>query len=199
MFQIDYVNDDPNNTSGGGWLAGPYFAAKHPLQPLFVDGRLLYGKTYNDISPLGTDIDSFQTGRWLVQLRAKGVYKNDYISILPLLNFTYTDDTQDTYVDSLGNTIPDQTISLFQFEAGTDFRKPILIEFGDLYLRGGMSGIFSQTIGGVANYEGMRGRIELGIDYKFEKGGSLKTSGFYDGIGSDFEGYGMGLRFDLKF
>ncbi|MCB1655431.1 MAG: hypothetical protein KDI41_16480, partial [Pseudomonadales bacterium] len=61
MVQFDHAEDSANNASGTGWMVGPYFVAQVPDQPLFFEGRLLYGQTDNDISPLGTYTDSFET------------------------------------------------------------------------------------------------------------------------------------------
>ena len=81
--------DDPaNNASGRGWMVGPYFVAKTPEQPLYFEGRLLYGQTDNEISPLGTYTDSFETERWLAQLRATGEYKIRNTTLMPLLDVT---------------------------------------------------------------------------------------------------------------
>ncbi|PHR87262.1 MAG: hypothetical protein COA78_37270 [Blastopirellula sp.] len=177
----------------------PYFVAKTPEQPLFIEGRLLYGQTENEISPLGTYTDSFQTERKLAQLRVTDEYQYRATTLMPLLDATYTDDTQQAYTDNLGNTIPGQTISLTQVTAGIDFSTPIPIETGTLTLNGGLSGIYSSTTGGTADFEGMRGRAELGINNDLESGTTFRVSIFYDGLGSDFEARGASLGFDMAF
>ena len=201
MFQYDYAEDNANNASGTGYMVGPYFVAKLPEQPLFFEGRLLYGKTDNKISPLGTYTDSFETERWLAQLRATGEYKYNATTLMPLLDFTYTDDTQKAYIDSLGNTIPGQTVSLMQFTAGMDFSTPIPVARGSLDLTGGLSGIYSATNGGAAapEFENWRGRTHLGLNYGMANGANLSATTFYDGIGTDYESYGVSLGFDWKF
>lgn len=199
MVQFDHTDDDANNTSGQGWMVGPYFVAKTPDQPFFFEGRVLYGQSDNDITPIGTFTDSFDTERWLAQLRATGEYQVNKTTLMPLLDFTYADDTQKTYTDSLGNTISSQKVSLTQLTAGLDFSVPIAVQTGAFALNGGLSGIYSSTSGGDADYEGMRGRAELGFDYDFAKNGVFSASTFYDGIGSDYEGYGASLTFILEF
>lgn len=47
MIQFDYAEDSRNNASGTGWMVGPYFVAQVPDQPLYFEGRLLYGQTDN--------------------------------------------------------------------------------------------------------------------------------------------------------
>ena len=84
MLQIELADHDLDGKSrsidGTGWLAGPYFAARHGTchGPLYFEGRLLYGQCDNDIrfndSDLGEKMrmGSFDTTRLLAQLRIKG-------------------------------------------------------------------------------------------------------------------------------
>ena len=201
MVQFDHAKDDANNASGTGWMVGPYFVAKTPDQPLYFEGRLLYGKTGNKISPLGTFTDSFKTERILAQLRATGEYKLENTSLMPLFDLTYTDDAQKTYTDSLGNTIPGQKVGLTQVTAGMDFKTPLPSQSGAFYLTGGLSGIYAYTQGGAAqqDFEGGRGRAHLGLNYTTGTGAILNAETFYDGIGSKHEAYGANLGFNWKF
>ena len=201
MLQVDYADDAVNNTSGSGWMVGPYFVARIPEQPIFIEGRLLYGQTDNDISPLGTFTDSFDTERFLAQLRATGEYNVQAFTLMPLLDVTYTDDTQKTYVDGLGNTIPGQTVSLTQVTAGMNFATDLEVASGSLELVGGLSGIYSASAGAAASpkFEHWRGRTHLGLNYGMATGGNLRVSTFYDGIGTNYESYGASLGFDMEF
>ena len=201
MLQVDYADDAVNNTSGSGWMVGPYFVARIPEQPFFIEGRLLYGQTDNDISPLGTFTDSFDTERFLAQLRTTGEYNVQAFTLMPLLDVTYTDDTQKTYVDGLGNTIPGQTVSLTQVTAGMNFATDLEVASGSLELVGGLSGIYSASAGAAASpkFEHWRGRTHLGLNYGMATGGKLRVSTFYDGIGTNYESYGASLGFDMEF
>ena len=201
MLQFDYAEDSANNASGNGYMVGPYFVAQVPDQPLFLEGRLLYGQTDNKISPLGTYTDSFETERWLAQVRATGKYQYMATTLMPLLDLTYTDDSQKAYTDSLGNVIPGQTVSLIQVSAGMDFSTPISVPTGALELTGGLSGIYSASDGAAAapEFENWRGRTHLGLNYGMASGANLSATTFYDGIGTDYESYGASLGFDMKF
>jgi outer membrane autotransporter protein len=202
MVQFDDAKDEANNASGTGWMVGPYFAAKAPDQPLFFEGRLLYGQTDNKISPLGASTDDFKTERMLAQLRATGEYKLQNTTLMPLFDLTYTDDAQKTYTDSLGNTIPGQKIGLTQVTAGMDFKTPLPSQSGALDLTGGLSGIYASTQNGAAaqqDFEGGRGRAHLGLNYTTSTGATLNARTFYDGIGSKHEAYGASLDFNWKF
>jgi outer membrane autotransporter protein len=201
MIQFDRAEDSANNTSGTGYMVGPYFVAKAAEQPFYFEGRLLYGQTNNDISPLDTYTDRFSTERLLAQLRATGEYKLESITVMPLLDLTYTDDAQKGYTDSLGNMIPGQKVSLMQFTAGMDFSMPISVQTGSLELTGGLSGIYSSSTGAAATpeFENWRGRTHLGLNYGLENGANLIATGFYDGIGTNDESYGASLGLDWKF
>lgn len=69
LAEIDHFNDTANDTSGTGWLVGPYVVAKHHSSPLYLEGRFLYGQSANKLSPFGTYVDSFATERLLAQAR----------------------------------------------------------------------------------------------------------------------------------
>lgn len=201
MVQFDYADDPANNASGQGYMVGPYFVAKAPEQPLYFEGRLLYGQSNNDISPLGTYTDSFETERWLAQLRATGEYKLQNTTLMPLLDVTYTEDNQRAYTDSLGNTIPGQSVDLMQVSAGFDFSTPLSVQTGALELTGGIKGIYSSTNGGTAapEFENWRGRTHVGLNYTMSNGGAFTFGSFYDGLGSSHESYGANLGFNMKF
>ena len=65
MLEVDYMQelDGIARLSGWGWLAGPYLVAKLPEHPVYLDARLLYGRSYNQASPLGSYTDDFTTTR----------------------------------------------------------------------------------------------------------------------------------------
>ena len=66
--------------SGKGWMAGPYIVARDPSNALQFEGRLLYGRSSNDVEGLvsaaGSDArnGSFDSVRWLAQVRIAGEY-----------------------------------------------------------------------------------------------------------------------------
>ena len=199
MIQLDHATDDANNASGTGWMVGPYFAARMAEQPLFFEGRLLYGESSNSITPLGTYTDSFSTERWLAQLKVQGEIVAERVTWSPSLALTHTTDSQRAYTDSLGNTIPGQSIGLTQVNSGIDFRMPLDVAAGDLQLSGGLAAIYSATHGGNADFEGGRGRINMGLDWNSGNGSTLRFGTFYDGIGSKHESYGANLGLDIRF
>ncbi|NOD35269.1 MULTISPECIES: Ig-like domain-containing protein, partial [unclassified Ruegeria] len=208
MLQLDYAETDngPASVDGTGWLIGPYVVAKLPSQPVFFEGRALYGQADNDISPLGTYTDSFDSERWLVQSRVTGEIKRGALTLMPLLDVSYASDDQESYTDSLGNLIPQQDFSLTTARLGMDFKHPVQVSRGDFMLTGGLSGIWSTTSGtgtvpGVTPIgDTARARADLGFDYLLENNSLLAANVFYDGIGeSGFENYSLSLIWQMSF
>jgi len=86
MLQYDKAEESASggdSISGTGWLAGPYFAAQMSDYPLFVDGRLLYGKTDNEVTPSGSPTDSFGGERWLAMLGLEGKVPMENVTMFP--------------------------------------------------------------------------------------------------------------------
>jgi hypothetical protein len=201
MAQFDHADDPDNNTSGRGWMVGPYFVAKTPNQPLYFEGRLLYGRTSNEITPLQTYTDQFRTERWLAQARASGEYKIKSTTLIPLLDMIYTEDRQKTYTDSLGNAISSQTVDLMQLSVGLDFSTPITLNAAKFDLIGGIRGIYSLTHGATATpaFENWRGKAHLGLNHQMGAATTIRFGSFYDGLGTSYENYGANLSVYWKF
>jgi len=206
MLQFDSLTEDTGvgSVSGAGWMIGPYFVAKSATQPLYFEGRLLYGETNNSISPFGTYEDSFDTTRMLAQVKIAGELTFGSTTLTPFLDASYTTDDQHSYLDNLGNLVPEQGIAIGQIEIGTDFSHMLPVDSGELELFGGVSGIWSHSSGSgfastvTPDYEGGRARIELGINRTMSAGQRFTATTYYDGIGaSRFESFGLRLGFEM--
>ena len=208
MLQFDHLNEDTGSASigGTGWMVGPYFVARSAVQPLYFEGRLLYGESDNDVSPFGTYEDSVDTTRLLAQLKVAGELAYGATTLSPFVDASYTTDDQDSYIDSLGNPIPEQGITLGQIEVGMDFSVMMPVNTEELELWGGVSGIWSHTSGSgyastvTPDYEGGRARVELGINHQISIDQSFTAGTYYDGIGAgDYESYGLSLGYQMQF
>ncbi|MBD8875802.1 Ig-like domain-containing protein [Roseibium polysiphoniae] len=210
MLEFDYLSqqDEQAKINGHGWLAGPYAVARLPDHPLFVEGRLLYGQTSNDISPLGTYTDGFDTERILAQLKISGELGFEQTVVTPSVKLSYTSDDQEAYVDGLGNVIPEQGLELLEGELGLDVRHQVDLptDSASLELIAGLSMIGSSTRGSgnaarvVPEYEGGRAKVTMGANYILPNGGDFLLDAYYDGIGvQDYESYGLQLGFKLAF
>ncbi|MGR3620732.1 MAG: hypothetical protein ACU0BV_00460, partial [Pseudophaeobacter sp.] len=210
MLEFDYLEqqDGAASVKGTGWLIGPYFFSKFPNHDIFVEGRLLYGQSSNDVTPFGTYTDRVETERLLALVKLSGTMEQGKTTLIPSLKLTYTSDDQEAYRDGLGNLIPSQGIAWSQIEAALDFETPIETARGNgaLVLTGGISAIGSSSrYSGAAastltDVEGGRAKIELGLNYQFAERGLFQIETFYDGIGkSNYESYGLEIGLDLKF
>nr|WP_321251383.1 Ig-like domain-containing protein [uncultured Ruegeria sp.] len=208
MLQLDYAETEngASEIDGTGWFVGPYVVAKLPEHPIYFEGRALYGKADNEVSPLGTYSDKFDSDRWLVQSRVTGEIQRGALTLMPLLDLSYVSDDAEAYTDSLGNPISAQDFSLTTVQLGMDFSHPISVARGSMILTGGLSGVWSSTSGtgtvpGVAPIgDTTRGRVDLGLDYRLQNNSLLAAGVFYDGIGeSGFESYSVDLTWQINF
>lgn len=207
MVQADYISRDDGaaDASGSGWMVGPYFVARAPEAPLFFEGRLLYGQSDNSVSPMGTFEDDFQSERVLARLKIAGQVDMKGLVIEPNVLATYASDRQEAFVDSNAVAIAGQKVEVSQIEAGIDVSMPWETGVGTIEVFGGLSGIYSEASGTgtaasvVPEYDGARGRIEVGSTLVTGLNGILSATASYDGIGSDYESLGVNLRYELNF
>lgn len=208
LLEFDYAeqSDASSSVDGNGWLAGPYFVTKLPDQPLYVEGRLLYGRSTNDVSTGGAAPDSFDTERFLAQVKMTGEIDYGTLKLFPALDISYTSDDQKSYI-AAGGVVPGQKVEQGQVKLGLGFEKAL---FGSsisqtVTLNGGAYAVYADTSSSgstaiVSEVDGTRGRIELGSDFQTSSGGQFKVKSFYDGIGkSQFESYGFELGYNFKF
>ncbi|WP_176439079.1 beta strand repeat-containing protein [Puniceibacterium sediminis] len=210
LLEYDYLEQDTGVSSviGHGWMAGPYLVTKVPDQDVYLEGRLLYGRSSNEISPFGTYTDDMETERLLAMLKVSGELQYDVTTLIPSLQVSYVTDEQEAYTDSVGNEIPSQGLALSELEIGIDFETPAPFAQRDrrLLLTGGVSAIASDiTYTGAAaetssNDGSLRARVELGFNYRFANQELITLGTYYDGIGiSDYESYGLDFSVKLEF
>lgn len=182
MVQLDHSAFEGGAASvdGTGFLVGPYVAAE--FGQIYVDGRLLWGQTENEISPLGTYTDTFQTERWLASFNLSGEVQAGGWTLLPGLGYAYTEDRQAAYVDALSNPVPAQTVRLGELTAALDWELPFANGLTDF--TGGVAAIWGMQEGTADAFEGTRGRLDLGLNH--QSGGLNYAFGLWvDGIGQD--------------
>jgi hypothetical protein len=148
-LELDHQSriDGVAKIDGADWLVGRYIVGRLPNQPLFYKARALWGKTNNTISRFGTDSDTFQTERFLIQAKVLGKLECGATTLTPSLSGAFTKDTQTAYTDSLGNVIPQQRIELGQLALGLNFNTPVDLAGHNWDLGGGISAIYTSTKG----------------------------------------------------
>lgn len=208
MLQFDYAERSETgiaDTKGTGWLVGPYFAAQLGYHPLYLDGRVLYGTTDNEITPFGAPKDKFDGERWLAMLALEGKVQASNVTIFPGIDVSYVKDGQDAYVDSGSALIASQSVEQTEVALGLDFETPMPITAGDMVLTWGASSIWSETDGSgpsaaiVQFDDGWRGRLDLGFRYEGGAGLRSNANAFVDGLGNGDENYGISFTASFTF
>ncbi len=208
LVQVDDMEDASttlNSTARGtGWMAGPYMTAR--LAPnLYFDGRIAAGRSTNEVSPFNTYVDEFTTDRWMAMASLTGELQRGAWTIRPAASLSYFEETQHSYVDSIGVTIPSQTVQLGQLKIGPTFSGRFETEDGLLYSPyfsidaihnlGETTGV-TVTNPATPASEGWRGRLQAGIDFTTDTGARISFGGTYDGLFRDnFDVWG--LTFDV--
>jgi hypothetical protein len=104
---------------GEGWMAGPY-AIWRIQDSLIFDAMALYGLSDNQVNPLGLYEDDFETDRFMIRTNLTGEFRSGPWRLRPQAGLTHFGETQSAYTDTLGITIPEQTIALGRFRAGPE-------------------------------------------------------------------------------
>ena len=213
MLQLDHVAHDLSGQAGSvdgmGWLVGPYFAGRHNIQPLYFEGRLLYGQSGNDIRFDDPDLDlrtgSFDTERLLAQLRLEGEIglsnDDDGSRLIPYVDARWMKDRAEAFTDNLGNRVPGQILDIGEMELGSGVEIPVAMSRGEMTLVGGLGWVMSNRTGDHAGtgWQG-RGRIDAGFLYDLDDNIRIDLEGFHDGLGiSGYESYGVSLNMEIRF
>ncbi|WP_417493245.1 Ig-like domain-containing protein [Maricaulis sp.] len=108
-----------SEVSGDGWMAGPYVAARLS-ENVYLDARGAWGRSENDVNPIGLYTDAFETSRWLVEANLSGEMHSGNWRLSPQIGIAYFNEEQDAYTDTLGFLIPSQEITLGRINAGPE-------------------------------------------------------------------------------
>ena len=217
MLQFDLSDHDlAGNTGridGTVWLVGPYFAASYGSQPLYFEGRLLYGESDNNIRfidrNLGVRTGSFDTTQLLAQIRVEGEIalsdRDEGPRLIPYADARWIEDRAEAFTDRIGNRfvnrVPGQKVSTGQLELGSNVEIPVAVNHGEMTLTGGLGLVYANTEGDYIQSDSRgRGRGEIGFSYGLDANVQIDFESFYDGIGtSQYEGYGLSLSAEMKF
>lgn len=203
MAQVDRMETKEGDATlkGTGFLVGPYVVAKLPDQPITMQGRLLYGKSSNEYSPLGTFVDRFDSTRMMAQLGVAGQIINGTTVWKPNLQAAFASEQTDAYTDGAGTDVAGTKTAVGQMAAGVDVTFALPAPTGGLNATLGLTNIWTNSIkGGSAAFEGNRARVSAGINREFAAGTSLSLTASYDGLGTNsYESIGLDLLFQHRF
>lgn len=212
LAQMDWTDEHDRSANskvkGFGWLAGPYVVARLTRNLIF-DARAAAGTSDNEVSPLGTFQDDFDTTRFLIRGQLTGDFTIESVIFNPFVQLLYLTEKQYGYTDSLGNRIPSQTLSLGRFKFGPKVSTQLQTESGAVispHLT--FSGLYDFDRARQINAQGLtvnssriRGRVEGGMGISLPNGVQLNGEGFYDGIGAgrlDSYGGSVSVRVPLN-
>ena len=213
MLQFDLAENDLGGDAGSidgtGWLVGPYFAARHGSQPLYFEGRLLYGQSDNDFRfndpAVGERTGSFDTRRLLARLRMEGEMalsvEDDGFRLIPYADVRWVEERAAAFTDRIGIGVRGQKVRIGQLELGSNVEVPIALTHGTMTFTGGLGVVYSNSEGDyISSGSRGQGRGEIGLSYVLDDNVQLDFESFYDGIGtSEIESYGLSLSAEMKF
>lgn len=191
-----------SEVSGTGWMAGPY-AVYELYDGLVVDARIAAGRSSNSVNPLGLYTDDFESNRYLVETNLTGLYTSGAWRLVPEAGIVWFDERSNNYVDSLGFSIPGQSVTLGRLRAGPSlayrhelangsFLEPFArFTFNYDYNR---TNVFDSS-GALVPTTRFRADGELGLTGRFANGVTLTGQMGLAGIGEgDFEATSFGLN-----
>ena len=206
LAQFDDFSDkgvlEAGEAEGDGWMVGPYAMVRF-APGFFGEVRAAWGASDNVVSPLGTYTDRFDTNRSFYSGSLIGQFDlGNQTQIRPEVTLRHLSEKSDEYLDSLNVTIPSQSVS--QGDVSFNPRVQHRIELKDgwsLRPYAELEGIY--TFGTSRNSvldNGLRARIEGGVDLFGD--GSFRSSLalFHDGIGADnFDSTGVHVAVSFGF
>ncbi len=201
MGQFDWSDEKSNSlgveAKGKGWMLGPYMVTRLS-DNVILDLRGAWGQSDNEVNPLGTYWDDFDTERWQVEGNLTGNYQLDNWNIKPAVGLSYFEETQKAYTDNNGFRIGKQTLELGSLSFGPTVTYTIKGADGS-YIKplAGLKGIWDfdspdiYDANGISRgTEDLRAQVKIGLDICMSNGTSIRGSYTYDGIGtSDFESH----------
>lgn len=187
--------------TGKGWMAGPYVTAR--LAPrLYADVRAAWGTSDNQVSPLGTFVDGFDTSRYFYSGSLIGDFDLGKSSgIRPEITVRYLGEHQKDYVDTLGVPVPGQKVG----QGDISFRPRVyhLVDMNrDWTFRpfAEAEGIYTFGLNPASVLgSAYRMRVEGGADFVLTGRFRAGFSAFHDGIGGggSYENTGVHVTFAI--
>jgi len=204
--QIDAITDNvsgtPLNGDGVGWMVGPY--AVYQIVPgAYLDARIAYGASDNDINANGTTKDKFETERFLASSHLSGVVLAGPLRMTPSVGVRYFEAEQQAYIDGLGTLVPAQTIALGRATFGAEFAASQELGSARLEEFFSLTGFWDFKRQGQATTEPnetLRARTEAGFTVITHRALQYTGSVHYDGLfTADHKSVGLRLGARLPF
>ncbi|MFS8180055.1 autotransporter outer membrane beta-barrel domain-containing protein [Pseudovibrio denitrificans] len=213
LLQLDWVSTSDSSIGqqgrGGGWMIGPYAAARFFDQRLYLDFNASWGQGSNDVGPIGTNEENnFDSYRWLVAGKLSGPIDYQNWRFTPEIGVSYFREEADGFFDSAGTHIAGQTAAQGEVLFGPYVRYTYRLDEETFLLPSlGITGRWnfgvenpSSIASPVLESGDIRARVDGGLTGVFRRGVSLDVKGYYDGFGvANFYNYGGDLRLNVPF
>lgn len=205
LVELDHVatTDMDYDVSGTGALAGPYMVYKSPVQPIYLEGRVLFGRSWNTYTPNGMQSEDFETNRLLAMTKVEGEIERETFVLKPAIQLSYTRDELLSYTNAYGVSIPGQVVELTQFEVGAGFEREVdekTTFMGDAGYAWNSTNSTEYARGVLPGFEEGRGNVSIGVHHQISRVTSFEATGFYDGIGADsYDSFGANFTLKLDF
>ena len=197
-----------SRSEGRGWLAGPVVTARL-RESLYLDARLAWGTSDNDVTVSGVRADGFKSTRWLTDISLSGDHTLGGWTIQPSAGLSYMEERQRAHLTSQGAMVPSQTESRGELRLGPSLSTRLGAANGWLYVPSlKLDAIYSHVgnsggaalLSGVSAPDGWRARLEAGLTVRPSSDASLSFTSNYDGIGQGgLESWGFGIDLQVKF
>jgi len=201
LVQVDRTDesvDDPDiwgEIEGTGWMVGPYMGAKISDNLMF-DARAAWGQSDNDIQLESEDggfrTGEFETDRWLVTAKLTGLWYHGGWRISPHVGLAWGNEDQDAYINSIGQTIGANSITIGRVTFGPEFGyKHMMLDGSVIEPHIAIEGIWNfdgddLVIGGTpVDTDEFRAKVEGGVIFATPDGYKLRAAASYDGLGAD--------------
>lgn len=200
MGQIDSIgySDATGSATGTGWLVGPYGVTRLGTLPLWLEGRLLWGKSRNHIRLEGQADETIPGDRFLGLVKLSGDFGRDDLTLRPFVSFGHGSESFDLYTTSQGVPILGTSASRTEASLGLDFTSVLASRVGSLRLDGafGLVRVTEDT----GDQDGTTLRLRLGLDHTADSGLRSYIHLIGQGGGSlDARTYGLDLGLALTF
>ncbi len=202
MFQGDVSTQDA--TDGGSFDATGYMAGFYGISQLgsvTFDLRLSAGETSNDISNFGAQVDDVKSERWLAAFQVLSTEElPNGVLLVPNGGFSWFEDRMEAY--TIGATpVEEETIRYGQANFGSRAFIPISLGAtqGDVVLAASTIYGFGPSAGEEVP-EGVRARLDLGVEFYNADVWQASAGVFFDGVGlEEYEATGLDLGVTLWF
>ncbi len=194
MAQIDQADEKSkvlgSKAESKGWMIGPYLVKRFD-NGLTLDMHASYGHADNEISPVGTYVDDFDSKRYLLAGNLTGSIDKEKWHLAPSVGLVYFKEDQEAYTDSTGIRIGSQSSELGSINFGPKFTYKYKSNNGMMIRPSiGIKGIYDFRVPDLIDVNGqavgikkLRAQLKVGVSVVNQQGTTFSANYSYDGIG----------------